>query len=95
MVRVSGLGMEGERVGEGEGNAAGEVHSGAEQTVHRGRGCPLQAHHQQCDGVGLPVHLQLHGLELLRPRHHDHHTGGDGYLDWVSILDFTDFWIKK
>lgn len=79
-VIVSGLGMEGERVGEGERNAAGEVHSGAEQTVRRGRGRPLHAHHQQRDGVGLSVHVQLHGVELLRPRDHDHHAGGDRYF---------------
>lgn len=74
---AAGVGMEGECVGEGEGDVAGEVHGGAEQTVSRGRRRPLHPHHQQRDGVGFPVHLQLHGLELVRPRHHDHLTGGD------------------
>lgn len=67
-------------MGEGERNAAGEVHSGAEQTVRRGRGRPLHAHHQQRDGVGLPVHVQLHSVELLWSWNHDHHTEGDRYV---------------
>lgn len=78
--------MERECVGEGKGNAAGAVHSGAEQTIRRGRGRPLHTHHQQRDGVGLPVHVQLHSLELLRSWHHDHHTGGDGYLEFLTLL---------
>ncbi len=76
-VCVVGVGVEGERVGEGEGDAAGEVHGGTEQAISWGQRRPLHPHHQQRDGVGLPVHLQLHGLELVRPGHHDHHTGGD------------------
>lgn len=74
---TTGVGVEGERVGEGERDAAGEVHGGAEQTVGRGRRRPLHPHHQQRDGVRFPVHLQLHGLERIRAWHHDHHTGGD------------------
>lgn len=68
-------------MGEGEGDVAREVHGGAEQTVSRGRRRPLHPHHQQRDGVGFPVHLQLHGLELVWPRHHDHLAGGDWCVD--------------
>ena len=74
---AAGVGVEGERVGEGEGDAVREVHGGAEQIVSRRRRRPLHPYHQQRDGVWLPVHLQLHGLELVRPWHHDHNTGGE------------------
>lgn len=40
-----GVGMEGECVGKGEGDAAGEVHGGAEQTISRGWQCPLHTHY--------------------------------------------------
>lgn len=83
--------MEGERVGEGERNAAGEVHSGAEQTVRRGRGRPLHANHQQRDGVGLPLHVQLHGVELLWSWNHDHHAGGER----CCIFSCENFRIKN
>lgn len=45
------MGLEGERVGEGEGNTSGALHSGAEQVIGRGRRRPLHPHHQQRDGV--------------------------------------------
>lgn len=76
-VCAAGVGMEGERVGEGERDAPGEVHRGAEQTGGGGRRRPLHPHHQQRDGVGLPVHLQLYGLEFVWTRHHDHLPGGE------------------
>lgn len=48
---VSGLGVEGERVGERERHPDGAVHCGAEQTSITGRGRPLHPHHQQRHGV--------------------------------------------
>lgn len=84
---AAGVGVEGECVGEGEGDAVGEVHSGAEQTLSRGRWGPLHPHHQQRDGVRFPVHLQLHGVELFWLGYHDHHPGGDG---WVLDYHFMN-----
>lgn len=75
----SGLGVEGECVGEGEGDADGEVHGGAEQTSVPGWSRPLHPHHQQRNGVWLPLALQLHRVELLWPGHHDRHPGGERY----------------
>lgn len=75
---VAGLGVEGERVGEGERHADGALHGGAEQAAVAGRRRPLHPHHQQRHGVRLPLAVQLHRLEFLRTRHHDHHSGGDG-----------------
>lgn len=94
-VCAAGVGVEGERVGEGKRNAAGEVHGGAEQTVGWGRRRPLHAHHQQCDGVRLPVHLQLHGLEFIRPRHHDHLPGDDGCVLLVIFLQIFNLEIPR
>lgn len=83
---VSGLGVEGERVGERERHPDGAVHCGAEQTSITRRGRPLHSHHQQRHGVWLPLALQLHRLELIRTWHHDHHPGRDGYGEANDVV---------
>lgn len=78
-MRVVGVGLEGERVGEGERHVDGALHGRAKQAAVAGRGRALHTHHQQRHGIRLPLAIQLHCLELLRAPHHDHHSGGNRY----------------
>ncbi|KAK7881554.1 hypothetical protein WMY93_029963 [Mugilogobius chulae] len=50
-----GVGVEGERVGEGEGDTSGAIHGGAESSQRRGRRSLIHAHHiNNVMGVRLP-----------------------------------------